>query len=230
MSDHGLPPPPEETRADLAARGAKGVAGAIPLAGGILAEAVDFLWSPLRKRQEDWLLALWLDVRELQERSVLPADDTLVANEAFVSAATHAIRVAARTHQEEKLEALRNAVLNIAAGAAPEEDQHAMYLDAVDSMTVSHVRVLKKLADQDKRSIRPGNHHRGDAIRPPRVEDAMLAQIVRDLKNRGFVEVDTALDQLDARRISGSNVKLTEYGNAFLEFITSPLERQGTSA
>jgi len=163
---------------------------------------------------------------------VLPADEALAANAAFVSAAAHAVRIAATAHQQEKLEALRNAVLNAAAGSAPSDDVQMMFLDAVDSLTVSHVQVLKELTkrDRDKWTSRPGNYHRGDAIRPPKVEDAILTQIIRDLKNRGFVEVDTALDQLDVDRIGGSNVKLTEYGKAFLEFITSPLDRKDAAA
>ena len=40
----------------------------------------------------------------------------------FVSAIQHATQIAVRTHQAEKLEALRNAVLNVAAGTAPGDD------------------------------------------------------------------------------------------------------------
>lgn len=56
--------------------------------------------------------------------------------------ASHA---AIRTHQEEKLKALRNAVLNIAIGRTPDEDEQAVFLWYIDSLTTWHLRILKFL-------------------------------------------------------------------------------------
>jgi len=71
--------------------------------------------------------------------------ENLCDNEAFVSALVHASRVAIRNHQEEKLEALRNAVLNAALPNAPEESSELMFLDFVDSFTPWHIKVLARL-------------------------------------------------------------------------------------
>ncbi len=223
MTDEKLSPPPEQGRADIVAGITKGIVGAVPLVGPLAAEAIEFFWSPLRKRQEDWLVRMWLGIRKLQTRNALPADETLAANQAFMSAAVHAFRIAARTHRDEKLEALRNAVLNVAAGSAPEDDIQAMFLDAVDSLTVSHIDVLRRRASQGKRLGRKSGYLLAERIQPPRVGRDMFAQIIRELTNRGFVEVNTALDQLDAGTVRGTHVRLTEYGSQFLSFITSPL-------
>jgi hypothetical protein len=46
------------------------------------------------------------------------------------------------THQEEKLAALRNAVLNSALPGAPDADMQAILLGLVDRLTSSHLRFL----------------------------------------------------------------------------------------
>ncbi len=237
MCDRELPPPPTgEDVGTLVSRVARGSARMVPVVGGLLAEATDVLVSPLRRRQAEWLEALWRAVRELQERSVLPADETLAANEAFVSAAVHATRIAATTHQREKMEALRNAVLNVAAGTAPDDDQQAMFLDAVEALTASHVALLSRLRERYEygrllqRQFRPsqaGVWDTGGALRPGPISDSQLAQIIRDLRNRGFVEMHLALDQLDPATVPSADVALTDYGAQFLSFMTSPLEKSG---
>ncbi len=174
MRDAELPPPPEQGVADIVAGTTRGIVGAVPCVGSLVAEALEFLWSPLRKRQEDWFLRLWLAVRELQARDVLPVDETLAANQAFVSAVAHAGRLAARTHQEEKREALRNAVLNVAAGSALGDDIQAMFLDAVDSLTPSHVRFLSVLG---KALVTPEAQSVVDAVVAKSRENGRLAAV-----------------------------------------------------
>lgn len=55
----------------------------------------------------------------------------------------YASRLALRTHKEEKLAALRNAVANISTGQAPEEAMQHLFLNFVDTLTVLHVQILK---------------------------------------------------------------------------------------
>jgi hypothetical protein len=216
--------------ADRAIRLGKAGISAIPVVGGPLVEVLGFLRTPLERRRDAWSERVGAAIHELQEKVSKLSDAVLSQNEELVSTVLKASMIAISTHQEEKLQALRNAVLNVAAGSAPSADQQAMFLDAVEALTVSHMSVLRRLVEQNKRSGQDSIHHRGQAIRPPGVEDAMLAQVLRDLRNRGFVEVDTALDQLDAGTVSDTQVKLTDYGTKFLAFITSPLEKDGASA
>jgi len=63
----------------------------------------------------------------------------------------HASQVAIRNHQSGKLEALRNAVLDSALSNEPEEDMQLMFLNFVDVLTLSHLRMLKLYFDSEPR-------------------------------------------------------------------------------
>ena len=230
MPEEKLPSPPEANAGDIVVHVVKAGINAIPLVGGAAAGLANILGAPLDRRLREWFELLAESVRKLQEQASELTDKVLKENEAFHSAAVHALQSATRTHQKEKLEALRNAVLNVAAGLGPEEDQQMMFLQAVDRLTVSHIVFLRNRASQGRPSRRGGLYLLAKQIRPPGVADHMLAQIVRDLKNDGFLDVDIALDQLDAGTVSNTSVKLTEYGSQFLSFITSPLEEERAPA
>ena len=60
----------------------------------------------------------------------------------FVDAVVTATRTVEHTHQDEKLGALRNAVLNSVAPDAPDADTQAMMLSLVDRFTPSHLRLV----------------------------------------------------------------------------------------
>lgn len=59
-----------------------------------------------------------------------------------------ATQIALRTHQEEKLEALRNAVVNSTSGQVLEDDVRAVFLNLVDTFTPTHLRILKYFQDR----------------------------------------------------------------------------------
>jgi mannose-6-phosphate isomerase-like protein (cupin superfamily) len=66
--------------------------------------------------------------------------ESLQSNEQFVTAVMHASQVALRTHQAGKLDALRNAVLNVAKGQAPDETVQHLFFGFVDSATHGQFR------------------------------------------------------------------------------------------
>ena len=58
-----------------------------------------------------------------------------------------ATRTVEHTHQEEKISALRNAVVNSVAPDAPDADTQAIFLSQIDRLTPSHLRMLTLLND-----------------------------------------------------------------------------------
>jgi hypothetical protein len=68
--------------------------------------------------------------------------ERLSRNEAFVSTALRATEIAVRTHEHEKLEALRNAVMSSALPDAPDDTLQQIFLNHVDSLTPWHLRIL----------------------------------------------------------------------------------------
>ena len=61
--------------------------------------------------------------------------EKLKNDENFISVMMNASQMALRTHQEEKLDALRNAILNVAKGEAPDESVQHLFLNFVDFFT-----------------------------------------------------------------------------------------------
>ena len=112
-------PLPQATFEDVTSAGRKGLLSIIPIIGGVGAELVGLLGSPLAQRRDVWWEDLEWRLRDLEGRVEGFRFDDLSQNKQFVSQALQAGVAALRSHQTEKLEALRNAVLNVAIGNAP---------------------------------------------------------------------------------------------------------------
>jgi hypothetical protein len=54
------------------------------------------------------------------------------------------------THKQEKRDALRNALLNIALHRSTDEDQQQTFLRYIDELTVWHLRILSLFQDPPK--------------------------------------------------------------------------------
>ena len=68
--------------------------------------------------------------------------ESLAGNDVFTGAVVMATRTVEHTHQAEKIEALRNAVLNSAAPSAPDADTQAVIMALIDRFTPSHLRLV----------------------------------------------------------------------------------------
>jgi hypothetical protein len=91
--------------------------------------------------------------------------ESLKDNEAFISTVVTACQAAIRTHEQEKLEALRNAVLNVAQGSGLTADQVAIFLGLIERYTPWHLRILRlfqsPLSLAAAKGIRPENFYMG---------------------------------------------------------------------
>ena len=143
---------------------------------------------------------------KLQERETngLRLED-LQNNDQFISAVMHASQAVLRTHQEAKLEALRNAVINVAKGQAPDETVQHLLLNFVDSLTELHLRILKLFQAPSP----PPNVSRGGLglvlehnIPELQQHRELYIQLWKDLYSRGLVNTE------------GFNVTMTGHGLA----------------
>ena len=87
---------------------------------------------------------------ELSERVEGFNIEDLAENPAFISTVLNASQAAMRSHQEEKLEALQNAVLNSALPNAPDDDFQLVFVSYVDTLAPWHLRLLKFYSDPRK--------------------------------------------------------------------------------
>jgi len=228
--------PLKPTKGDHAHTVAKAVVAAL---GGPVGEFLGGLVRPpLEKRLEAWCAEVIRGLGELEKRSALNWS-SLPANEEFISTVQHATQIAMRTHQEEKLEALRNAVLNVAVGTAPSTDLQLMFMIFVDAFTPWHLRMLKFLQDP-KRSLSaagktlPANvtlyGAMGEALPIASLPEGFCEQVLLDLVNRSLVNTEdlqegqalTSWPHVFLSREEAKEKRTTPLGDAFLAFIESP--------
>lgn len=120
----------------------------VPVFGGTIAVALTVaLNHTLNKRREQWFTELAEAVDELQDRLDGFDPAALAENEAFVDAVVTATRIVDRTSQREKIEVLRNAVLNSALPSALDVDVQQLYFTLIDDLTPTHMRLLTLLND-----------------------------------------------------------------------------------
>ena len=135
-------PEPDET--DAVQGGARAALAAIPVIGGTVNEILSLVLAPaVSRRRDEWFKELADGLDRLEEKVDGVRIENLAENEAFVSASIQASRTALGTHRREKREYLRNALMNIASGRAPEEEWHDFLMQLVEDLTPLHVRLLR---------------------------------------------------------------------------------------
>jgi hypothetical protein len=225
--------PPGKTKGrELAERVAEAGAGSVPVVGAAFAVAlVTALNWKLNQQRDDWFEDLAEAVEQLAERVDGFDIDTFVANPMFVDAVVSAVRTVEHTHQEDKLTALRNAVLNSVASDAPDADTQAMFLNLVDRFTASHLRALTLWDD-------PGAWFESHGLpAPPRAAAGAMTQVVEaalpEMKGRqdfyALVAADLNASGLLAAELSGllgtaalMRPLTNGIGRQFVEFISPP--------
>jgi hypothetical protein len=136
-----LGPLPSQTNSELAQAIVRAGLSIVP-AGGAIAELLAFLQPTFGRRRDVWLEQLADGFKELQDRLDAAEFEALRHNELFVTVVFNATQAAMRTHQPEKLEALRAAVMNSALPMAPDEHMQLMFIRFVDELTALHLRIL----------------------------------------------------------------------------------------
>jgi len=225
-------PLPQPTIEDVQHAARKGLISMVPLIGGAGAELIGLLGSPVTTRRDTWLADLERRLREMESKIAGFHFEELRQNEQFVSSTLQATQIAIRTHQEAKREALRNAVLNVAAGNAPDEDRQLMFLDLIDTFTTWHLRILSCLCgiqtfgvgrDQnffDRPRFLGSPASRLEYVFPELHDQRdFFEQVIKDLFTRGLITSDAIYTDPGGPFAK----RTTQMGDAFLAFIDSPI-------
>lgn len=217
--------PKKRTAGDVAYEVGKAIISAVPAAGGpfqVLFETI--FTAPLEKRKQAWLEKLAGVVSELQEKVKGLTPEKLAENETFITVSLQASQIAIRNHQQEKLEALRNAVLNSALPNPLEEDQQIIFLRLIDQLTPWHLRIIALLDNPEKWMRRhtianPGWGMGGvstvleHCFPELRSNREFYDQLVRELQTEGLV-------------MQGQFLHITMTGHGMLESRTSGMGKQ----
>ena len=142
----GLTPPVESAGDHLHTLARAGIS-AVPVVGSPAVELFNTIIAPpIRKRQQEWMESVADGLRRLEEKQKCVVDE-LKENDAFIDTVMQASQAAVRTANEEKRQALRNAVLNSAGPHPPDEAKRQMFVNLVDTLTVWHLRILALFAN-----------------------------------------------------------------------------------
>ncbi len=229
MSD--VPEEPKKSAADVAYTVVKAAVSAVPVAGGPAAELLGLIFGPpLEKRREEWLERLAQAVEELQKKVADLTPEKLSQNEVFITTALRASEIAVRTHQEEKLSALQNAVVNSALPGAPSDALQQIFLNYVDQFTPWHILILsffngperwlqERLIAVPNRSFSSRGNLLEHVIPDLRGNRAFYDQVVRDLHASGLMGTSELHTMLTAT--GPWQTITTPMGSAFLSFISS---------
>lgn len=208
---------------------------AVPLLGPpVQAFIGKFVQAPLEARRERWFGSIGEGLREVQDRLDGFHPSRLTENEEFISAVAQATRAAMATHYAEKLEALRNVVLNTAVGMTVDEVTRGAFMAHLEQFSTLHLRLMRILRE-------PVSAPEIEAIGGGKLMEPLVPALVRALNGTAEPDVLNVViqDLMGARLVSNpvdqnlttdpmTSRCVTPIGLAFLRFIESPLPLGGS--
>ena len=228
MAEQKVPDFPEADASDADYNVARTAASAVPIAGPALVQLMDsWIGAPLEHRRRKWFMDLAERLAKLSQRLDGFDPSVLGESEEFLSAVYAATDTALKTTSEEKREALRNAVLNVAAGIDLEESIRDKFFGLLVQLTPVHLRMLKILQNPatdpvvNELAASASDTYNMLALAIPELgkNDNLVKQLYRDLNNPGLIE--EAIVAMGTRNFA-FDPRTTEMGNAFLKFIVEP--------
>lgn len=226
-------PPKKRSAGDTAREVGKAIVSAIPVAGGPLQVLFENVFAaPIEKRKQVWLEQLTQVVTELQRKVEGLTPEKLAKDEIFITVAMQASQIAIRNHHQEKLEALRNAVLNSVLPNSPEEYEQLIFLRLIDQLTPWHLSILALLSGPEQWMARNSINNPGwsaggvstvieHCFPDLRGKREIYVQLVRDLQAEGLVGQGQFLHlTMTGRGMLES--RIPERGRRFLKFISAP--------
>jgi hypothetical protein len=230
MADVNEYEPPKSSAGDTAHLTAKEILSLIPGASGLFEY---FIKPPLEKRRETWMRMVAEALKELEKARF--DIEKLQSDERFITIVLQSTTVAIKNHQQEKLLALRNAIINSATTPDFNEDIQLLFIRYVDELTPSHLKLLTFLANDviDLATLKSYSQLYDSFMEKhpntmPRDEFIMLFQ---DLSSRGLIRVSPFIDDFEDIYQAGllldeatqdelPRVIITDIAKQFLGFIT----------
>ncbi len=229
---------PQPTIGDWGHASMKALISLIPRVGGAAAELFALVIAPpLTRRRDEWFQSVGERLEKLQENVAGFKIEALVNNELFVTTMLRATQEALRTHQKEKLEALRNVVVNAALRSTVDETKQQFFLNMVCELDGLDLLVLGVLSDpikargkhlekgKDGLDVGPPTLHQVIFYSCPNgVDSSVLNAVLTRLDARHLIRLQalggpgnqtSRIDVMDLRGL------ITPFGREFVAFITA---------
>ena len=224
--------PPTKSTGDVAHSLMKAGLGSIPLLGATTAELFQlFMQPPIERRRDEWMHNVGEQLRLLEMNHGVSLED-LQQNDEFIDTVMQATQVAMRNSQQDKRQALQNAIANSALPHSPDEADRQLFLDLIDRFTVWHLHILKLFDDPpawfEANNKTPKSYHAASLSTVlheayPELADRrdLYDQIWKELHVSGLTNTPSLHGTM-----SGSGLmekRTTSRGQAFIRFITDPI-------
>ena len=228
--------PPKPSSRDAVHAVARAGLGAIPVAGAAAIELLNAIVAPpLEKRRNKWMEEMGEALRVIEEKMGIVLE-SLQQNDEFIDVALEATRIAIKTSNQEKHEALKSAILNSALPNPPEESLQKMFLSFIDTLTVWHLKLLELFNDPpayiEKHKINFTGYSMGAmshlveiAFPELRGRRDLYDLIWKDLYSRALVTTEGLHTMMTGSGIIAK--RTTEIGKLFLDYIKNPI-KEGT--
>ena len=223
--------PPESDSSDTAHLVKKAALSFVPGAPDLFEY---FVKPPLEKRLEKWREEVARALRYLEDNNMIKLKD-LQVNDVFITIVSQATTIAIRTHQKEKLAALKSAILCSATSSKIKDDLQLIFIRFVDELMPSHLHLLKFFIANEQK-IKPLTSYpsiyqffsENTLDTPSKYHFKML---IGDLSVRGLIHVSPDIDdfeeiyQASAILDTSTNddlprVLITDIGRDFINYIS----------
>jgi hypothetical protein len=225
--------PPQGSAGDIAHAAGRALAGAIPFAGAGAIEVFNkVVTPPIEKRLHKWRVDIGERLTRLEEQGLADCNE-LPDSDEFVTMTMQATQIALRNHDREKLDALRNAVINTAMGNAPDDFYQRTFLHYIDILTPLHVKFIRLFRDPRQWFVDADIDAPQFAITSSKMQliraafpdiarqEGLIRLVANDLKNRGLAmtaDLNTMMTGDAAWNKLSSGL-----GDSFLDYITDPI-------
>ena len=225
---------PKRNAGDVGYAVVKAGFSSLPIVGAPASELLGLIVTPpLEKRRSAWMESVGEALKELEQKMNIVLEE-LQNNDNFIDAAMDATQIALITSQKEKLDALRNALLNSALPNSPEESIRKMFFSFIDTFGIFHIKILQLFQNPRKWFPKHGmqypeiimsgalSHLIERAFPSIRNNRELYDQIWKDLYLRGLVSTEGLHTMMTASGVEAK--RTTGIGDSFLNFISNPLD------
>jgi hypothetical protein len=226
-------PPKDKDGQDVAREIGRALASLTPVVGGPVQVLFENVIGPsLEKRRQQWFEEVAEVVRDLQHDVAGLTPQELSKNDIFITTILQATQIAMRNHQNEKREALKNAIFNSAIPGTPSDDEQLLFLRLIDTLTPRQILLVAFLHRPrdwlDDHNIQPPSLLTGAVAQV--IERCMpemrgnrdhLQQLIRELQAAGLIRTGDFIFTTQSGEALYRR-ETTKRGEDFLQYITRP--------
>lgn len=217
--------PTELDKKDKALSTVKTIVSAVPYAGAPVVELLNAIVTPsLQKRRDKWFQGVGERLEKLEEEQngIL---EQLADSDIFVDISLKTTELALKTSEDEKLEALRNALLNSIFNDTIDISLQQIFLGYVDTFTVWHIKLLKLFDNPSIYKDKLQNFYSGSLSQVIQVaypelttDEEFTRQIFKDLYSKGLLNTESLAGMMT---VDGMLAKrTTTMGQKFIKYIS----------